>query len=101
MAAAETILHVTVRGRVQGVGFRNFVQLEALRLGVSGWVRNLRNGDVEAVFAGGQEAVDALCELCRRGPRHAIVESLDATSADRSLLTEMGWQTGFLQLETL
>lgn len=101
MAVGETILHVTVRGRVQGVGYRNFVQLEALRLGVSGWVRNLRNGDVEAVFAGAKETVEALCELCRRGPRHAIVESLDVTSADRSLLTEMGWQTGFLQLETL
>lgn len=100
MAAAETILHVTVRGRVQGVGFRNFVQLEALRLGVSGWVRNLRNGDVEAVFAGPQEAVEALCELCRQGPRHAIVESLDVKPADRSLLTEIGWQTGFLQLDS-
>ncbi len=101
MAAAETILHVTVRGRVQGVGFRNFVQLEALALGVHGWVRNRRNGDVEAVFAGPKESVDALCDLCRRGPRHAIVESFDVKPADRTSLTETGWQTGFLQLQTL
>jgi acylphosphatase len=101
MAAAETILHVTARGRVQGVGFRNFVQLEALALGVSGWVRNRRNGDVEAVFSGSKDAVDALCDSCRRGPRHAIVESFDVLPADRSALTEIGWQTGFLQLDTL
>lgn len=101
MAADETILHIIVRGRVQGVGYRNFTQLEALALGVAGWVRNRENGDVEAVFAGPTAAVNELCARCRQGPRHAIVESVDVSAADRSALTEMGWQSGFLQLPSV
>ena len=48
----KVIRHVTMRGRVQGVGYRAFVEHEALKRGIEGWVRNRRDGSVEAVFAG-------------------------------------------------
>ena len=47
--------------------------MEAYRLGISGWVRNRRNGDVEAIFAGPRDAVDTLCAACWQGPSHARV----------------------------
>jgi acylphosphatase len=69
--------HVWVTGRVQGVFFRESARGEAERRGVHGWVRNLSDGRVEAVFEGPQEAVAALVAWCRRGPPDAEVESLD------------------------
>jgi acylphosphatase len=74
--AAEAIIHVVVRGRVQGVGYRAFVEDEAWRLGIAGWVRNRRDGTVEALFAGEAETVDAMIAACRRGPLGARVEAL-------------------------
>jgi acylphosphatase len=71
------IRHVIVRGRVQGVGFRAFVEREALRRGLEGWVRNCRDGSVEAMFAGEPAAVADMIEACRRGPRLARVDTLD------------------------
>ena len=71
------IRRVTIRGGVQGVGYRAFVEREALRRGVEGWVRNRRDGSVEAVFARAQEKVDAVVEACRRGPYSARVEQID------------------------
>ena len=71
------IRHVVVRGRVQGVGFRAFVEREALRRGLEGWVRNCRDGSVEAVFAGEPAAVADMIEACRRGPRLSRVDSVD------------------------
>lgn len=59
---------VSIRGRVQGVGFRAFVEHAALTRGIEGWVRNRRDGSVEAVFAGPAEAVAAMIEACRHGP---------------------------------
>jgi len=50
---------------------------EAARLGISGWVRNLPGGDVEALFSGPEEAVDAMLEICRRGPRYAVVDCVE------------------------
>ena len=73
----NVIRHIIVRGRVQGVGYRAFVEREALRRGVEGWVRNRRDGSVEAVFARAQEKVDAGVEACRRGPYSARVEQID------------------------
>jgi acylphosphatase len=75
------IRHVMVRGRVQGVGFRAFVEHEALRRGLEGWVRNCRDGSVEAVFAGEPALVADVIEACRRGPRLAHVEALDQREA--------------------
>ncbi len=76
MTGIEKIVAVRVQGRVQGVGFRAFVQHEAERLDVRGWVRNRLNGDVEALFAGPTSAVDSLVAACRRGPDHARVIDL-------------------------
>jgi acylphosphatase len=65
-----------VHGRVQGVGFRAFVEHEALKRGIEGWVRNRRDGSVEGVFAGDDAAVAAMIEACERGPLGARVTAL-------------------------
>lgn len=66
-------LHVVVEGRVQGVGFRNFVQESAQTLGLSGWVRNVKEDQVEVWAEGAQADLDKLLEIVRRGPRSAYV----------------------------
>ena len=73
---------VVVRGRVQGVFFRDSTQKEAERRGVAGWVRNRDDGAVEALFEGDEEAVDALVEFCRSGPSRADVEDVAVEDAD-------------------
>ena len=65
------------RGRVQGVGFRAFVEDEAARRGVAGWVRNRRDGTVEAVFAGDAKAVEDMIAACRKGPYAARVDGIE------------------------
>ncbi len=75
------IRHVIVRGRVQGVGFRLFVEHAALRRGVEGWVRNLRDGSVEAVLTGPAHTVQAVIETCRRGPAGAHVDAIEEREA--------------------
>jgi acylphosphatase len=69
-----TRVRVVVHGHVQGVFFRDTVRRAARERGVTGWVRNRRDGTVEAVFEGAGDAVEALIEVCRRGPRGAQVE---------------------------
>ena len=69
--------HVIFRGRVQGVGYRAFVEDEALARGLEGWVRNRRDGTVEAVFAGSPAVVAGMIEVCRKGPWGARVEAID------------------------
>ncbi len=73
----NVIRHVLIRGRVQGVGYRDFVQSAALDRGLEGWVRNRRDGSVEAVFAGPAATVTQMVEACRRGPRAARVDAID------------------------
>ena len=73
----RVVRHMVVHGRVQGVGFRAFVEHEALRRGLEGWVRNCRDGSVEAVLADDADAVAAMIEACRRGPMGARVDALD------------------------
>lgn len=80
--SALAIQRALFHGRVQGVGFRDFVERQAERNGIEGWVRNRRDGLVEAVFAGPLDQVDATIAACRRGPRSALVESVDVTEAD-------------------
>ncbi len=82
----QRIVQLTIRGRVQGVGFRAFVEETAFDLGLKGWVRNRRDGSVEAVAAGPREAVDALIEAVRRGPRSARVDALDVAESDEEAL---------------
>ncbi len=69
--------HVYVSGLVQGVFFRHETRKGASLLGVSGWVRNLPDGRVEAVFEGDKEKVDGMLEFCRRGPPGAEVEDAE------------------------
>jgi acylphosphatase len=72
---------VVIRGQVQGVGFRAWTEAMADRCGLQGWVRNRRDGSVEALFAGPQEQVAAMIELCRIGPLGARVGSIDQREA--------------------
>jgi acylphosphatase len=69
-------IHVLVRGQVQGVFFRDTTRRMAASRRVAGWVRNNPDGTVEAVFEGDPEAVGALVDFCRDGPRGARVEDL-------------------------
>jgi len=69
--------HVFVSGRVQGVFFRSETKYKADSHGVKGWVRNLPDGRVEAVFEGEEEAVKALVEFCKQGPAGARVTKVD------------------------
>ncbi len=70
-------VHVVVKGRVQGVGYRAWTETEALRRGLAGWVRNRRDGSVEALLSGSADAVAAMIEALRRGPPAARVEAVD------------------------
>lgn len=73
---------VRVQGSVQGVFFRVETRDRARSLGVSGWVRNLHDGAVEAVFEGTEERVESMVEWCRRGPAGAQVASVDVDWED-------------------
>jgi acylphosphatase len=73
--------HVLIRGRVQGVGYRAWTEVTALERGLEGWVRNRRDGSVEAVFSGPQGDVAAMIAECRRGPPGAWIETIDQREA--------------------
>lgn len=73
-----TRVHLRVHGRVQGVWFRASAQREALALSLTGWVRNRRDGSVEAVVEGPSESVEAFVSWCQTGPPQAQVSSVDA-----------------------
>jgi acylphosphatase len=73
--------HVIIRGRVQGVGYRAWTEVTALERGIQGWVRNRRDGTVEAVFVGAVETVKAMIEVCRSGPPESRVDSVDQRDA--------------------
>jgi acylphosphatase len=77
----STHRHVRVRGQVQGVGYRAWTEYTALTRGLQGWVRNRRDGSVEAVFIGSEEAVAAMVEACRIGPAAALVATVDHRDA--------------------
>jgi acylphosphatase len=79
--------HVVVHGHVQGVFFRDSCRREADARGVTGWVTNRPDGAVEAVFEGEPDAVAALVDFCRRGPRGADVGSVHETSEEPEGLT--------------
>jgi acylphosphatase len=70
---------VIIEGRVQGVFFRHHTQEMAFKLGVTGWVKNRRDGRVEAVFEGDQERVDQIIQWCHRGPSEATVTKVHST----------------------
>jgi acylphosphatase len=84
----DVIFRVVVSGRVQDVGYRAWTEMMALDRGIEGWVRNRRDGSVEALFAGAEEVVLTMIELCREGPpgaRVAAVDQREAGSEDLAL----------------
>ena len=85
--------YLRIHGRVQGVGFRVYMQREAQRLGVSGWVRNRHDGTVEAMVHGAPDAVEAVIAWARHGPPSARVTHVDDSE-------EAGSYTGFEQRAT-
>ena len=70
-------VHAIISGRVQGVFFRMETKRAAERFGVVGWVRNLRDGSVEAVFEGKKSQVDAILDWCNQGPANALVTGVN------------------------
>jgi acylphosphatase len=78
------VRRVVVNGAVQGVGYREFTRRAALRLGVTGWVRNRSDGVVEALIRGAPATVEALIAEMRKGPRSAVVDSLSVIEHDET-----------------
>ena len=81
-SAATRTVRVRIEGRVQGVGFRYWTEQVAVGLGLDGWVRNRRDGSVEALLSGLAEAVDRVAAACRHGPRMALVDRIQAVEAE-------------------
>lgn len=77
MAEEMRVVHVRVEGRVQGVGYRAWTEVVATGLGLEGWVRNRRDGAVEAVFQGRPETVEDMLARCKEGPPAAHVTHVD------------------------
>jgi len=76
---SETCFRVSIRGRVQGVGFRYHTRIEAMRLGLRGWVRNCADDSVEACICGPKDAVAAMLDWLRHGPDWARVDELNTS----------------------
>jgi acylphosphatase len=72
----NAIVRVTIQGRVQGVGYRAWVEYQAVASHIEGWVRNRRDGSVEAVFSGRPKTVAEMVALCRHGPPSARVDAV-------------------------
>ena len=72
----KSSVHIVVSGMVQGVGFRYFIHHHASQLGLTGWVRNLPNGDVEIQAEGNREFVESLVTYAQRGPSLAVVSNV-------------------------
>jgi acylphosphatase len=87
--------HLTITGRVQGVGYRDWTMTTALRLGLTGWVRNRIDGAVEALIVGDDHLVGEMIDACRRGPSMARVDNVDIEPVDLDVLPQ-----GFTQLPT-
>ncbi len=90
MNAEKVRARAVISGRVQGVFFRASTRDEARRLGISGWVRNLPNGDVEALFEGDKNTVNRMLAWCYQGPPYAAVAEVKVTWE-----SYRGDQTGF------
>ena len=78
----ETVLRLEIRGSVQGVGYRWSMVEQARRLGIRGWVRNRHDGSVEALVSGSPEAVERIVGWARKGPRSAVVESVESFAGE-------------------
>ena len=94
-------VHVALRGRVQGVGFRAFIEHHAQTRGLDGWVRNREDGSVEAVLTGPSHAVEAVLEACRTGPAGAEVADLDLREEEAAGLIPSSRPAGFYVMPTV
>ncbi len=83
---SAVVRHVTIKGLVQGVGYRAWVDHEARARSLEGWVRNLRDGRVEAVFGGPSDVVTAMIAACRRGPSLARVDDVQEEAGNPDAL---------------
>lgn len=81
------VAHVFISGFVQGVGFRQFVRHHALKLGLTGWVKNLSDNRVEAVFQGSKEQIEEMISICEKGPFLSEVKNAVAEWEDQSTKT--------------
>ena len=97
----SVVRHVIVRGRVHGVGYRAFVERVAAQRGLEGWVRNRRDGTVEAVFSGLDHEVEAAIAACRQGPRSADVAGVDVREGGADLLARRAAGERFSVLATV
>jgi acylphosphatase len=82
----DVIRRIVISGRVQGVGFRAWTEYTVLERGLQGWVRNRRDGSVEALLVGPPDVVAVMIEACKEGPRGARVESVDQREGTRDEL---------------
>jgi acylphosphatase len=85
---AQLVRHVIIKGRVQGVGFRYWAEQEALSRGLEGFVRNRRDGSVEALFCGPAKAVAGILKACAEGPPGAWVSSVEEGGGGPEVLTK-------------
>jgi acylphosphatase len=101
MSTPPVVCHVVVRGRVQGVGYRAWTEHTALTRDLEGWVRNRRDGTVEAIFAGPSDVVEAMVQACRTGPASARVDAVDVWEASLAALSPRRTGERFSVLPTL
>lgn len=98
---ADRIVRLSITGLVQGVGYRAFVESEAVRLGLAGWVRNRRDRSVEALLEGPPEAIGELLVKLRRGPPGAAVDGIELSETDAGARAEPRPGAAFSVLPTL
>lgn len=94
---ADIARHLHIHGHVQGVGYRWSMVREAGRLGLRGWVRNRRDGSVEAAVVGTAAAVEAITAWAGRGPAGAVVTRVEVLLADPAQVAEVEGLAGFEQ----
>jgi acylphosphatase len=92
---------ILIRGRVQGVGYRAWVEHEARQSGLHGWVRNRRDGSVEAVFEGTDDVVAGMIASCRQGPSSSRVDDVAEEAAGADALGQRRSGEAFSVLPTI
>lgn len=95
------VRHVMIRGRVQGVGYRVWLAQTAESYGLDGWVRNRRDGSVEALFAGADATVAEMIAKCHHGPSASRVDAVAVEEAGAELLAQRGADERFSILPTV
>lgn len=99
--SGAVIVHLVVHGRVQGVGYRAFVDSEASSRDLQGWVRNCRDGTVEAVLSGDAALIEEMIAVCKRGPFGARVDAIHRSDGRVSALRERAPGQAFSVLPTI